>query len=374
MAGIYIHIPFCKQACSYCDFHFSTNLRQRGDIAKAIIKELEIRKDELHPYQGVSTLYFGGGTPSLLLQGELQSIIEAVNKNYILASNAEITLEANPDDLTMTTCSKLYDSGINRLSIGIQSFYDEDLNYMNRAHDAKDGLKAVENAQKAKITNISIDLIYGLPNLGAERWKKNLKFAVKTGVQHISSYGLTVEPKTLLQHWIKTQKATAPDEAQMAEEFSIMKEYLESEGFEHYEISNFAKKGYRSRHNSAYWNGTDFLGIGPSAHSYTNKTRKVNVSSNGKYIKLLSDDKLAYTEEVLSPKNKYNEYILTRLRTKEGIKLEDFYNKFEPEIQKHFKNRLNTFQKDWYDYDGTSLSLTTKGMLFADAAALHFFM
>lgn len=343
-------------------------------MTKAIIRELEMRKEELHPYQGVSTLYFGGGTPSLLAQGELQSIIEAVNKNYILASNAEITLEANPDDLSMTTCSKLYDSGINRLSIGIQSFYDEDLTIMNRAHSAKDSMKAVENAQKAKITNISIDLIYGLPNLGAERWKKNLKLAVKTGVQHISSYGLTVEPKTQLQHWIKTQKAQAPDEAQMAESFSIMKEYLESEGFEHYEISNFAKKGFRSRHNSAYWNGTDYLGIGPSAHSFTNKTRKVNVSSNGKYLKSLSENQLPYTEEILSPQSKYNEYILTRLRTKEGIKLEDFYNKFEPEIQKHFKKRLSIIQKDWFEHDGNSLSLTSLGMLFADAAALHFFM
>lgn len=333
MSGIYIHIPFCKQACYYCDFHFSTSLKKKEDMLEAIAKELVLRKPEISSQ--VTTIYFGGGTPSLLSEKEINQLVELIARHYDVADEPEITLEANPDDLTQEKIEALAQSRVNRLSIGVQSFFDQDLEYMNRAHNADEARKSMEQAIK-HFNNISIDLIYGLPHLSEETWRKNLAYAFELGVQHISSYALTVEPKTALDHFIKSGKYQAPVDALTEKHFKILQEETEKHGFIQYEISNFGREGFFSKHNTSYWKGVNYVGIGPSAHSYDGLHRSWNIANNTKYISAIQRNVLPLEKELLSPEDSTNEAIMTGLRTIWGVSLEEISNrhgeKFKEEI------------------------------------------
>jgi oxygen-independent coproporphyrinogen-3 oxidase len=333
MSGIYIHIPFCKQACYYCDFHFSTSLKKKEDMLEAIAKELVLRKPEISSQ--VTTIYFGGGTPSLLSEKEINQLVELIARHYDVADEPEITLEANPDDLTQEKIEALAQSRVNRLSIGVQSFFDQDLEYMNRAHNADEARKSMEQAIK-HFNNISIDLIYGLPHLSEETWRKNLAYAFELGVQHISSYALTVEPKTALDHFIKSGKYQAPVDALTEKHFKILQEETEKHGFIQYEISNFGREGFFSKHNTSYWKGVNYVGIGPSAHSYDGLHRSWNIANNTKYISAIQRNVLPLEKELLSPEDSINEAIMTGLRTIWGVSLEEISNrhgeKFKEEI------------------------------------------
>ena len=376
MSGIYIHIPFCKQACHYCDFHFSTSLKKKDELVNALAKELRLRKDELKnqpEYTKVETIYFGGGTPSLLSIDELQFLINEVYKHYDVSDNPEITLEANPDDLTTQQIIDFSNSPINRLSIGIQSFFEEDLKLMNRAHNAEEAIKCLELATKY-FKNISIDLIYGIPGMSNARWIQNLETALSFNIPHISSYALTVEPKTALANFIKKGIIKNVDDDLAQEQFHIMVEKLEDAGFVHYELSNFGKPGYFSRNNSAYWQGKPYLGIGPSAHSFDGKHRGWNVRNNSKYIKALEENTIPMEVETLSTTDKYNEYIMTGLRTIWGVSLEKveldfgvYYKKYLLEqSQKHIVAHL------LYLDDG-KLLVTKKGQFLSDGIASDLF-
>lgn len=334
MAGIYIHIPFCKQACYYCDFHFSTSLKKKEALIYALIKELELRKSELEA-QPIETIYFGGGTPSLLSIEELQLLLGAINNNYNVIDNPEITIEANPDDLTNKQINELSNTPINRLSIGIQSFFEDDLKSMNRAHSSAEAKQCLEEATK-HFDNITIDLIYGIPNMSLQKWNDNLQMAFSFGVNHISSYALTVEPKTALASFIKKGTYPPMDEALALVHFNHLVVQTEKQGFIQYEISNFGKPNYFSKHNTSYWQGKPYLGIGPSAHSFNGKERSWNISNNTKYIKSIQDSKLPIEVETLSKKDQFNEYIMTGLRTIWGVSLD----KIQIDFGTEYKNQL----------------------------------
>jgi len=381
MAGIYIHIPFCKQACFYCDFHFSTSLKKKDELIQALVKELEIRKDEIN--ETVETIYFGGGTPSLLSIDELNLIVNTININYTVSANPEITLEANPDDLTNQQITDLTNTQINRLSIGVQSFFEDDLQSMNRAHSSKEATECLSMAAR-HFDNITIDLIYGIPNMTLEKWDKNLQIAFDLGINHISSYALTVEPKTALDLFIK--KGTYPpiNEGLALKHFHHLVNETAKQGFIQYEISNFGKPNYFSKHNSSYWHGTHYLGIGPSAHSFNGETRSWNVSNNTKYIQSIQNSELPKTEETLSVNDKYNEYVMTSLRTIWGISLQ----KVERDFGKKYFQHLNSSSEKYInqnllvassDFDVNQnfikkLKLTNKGKFLADGIASDLFM
>ena len=378
MSGIYIHIPFCKQACHYCDFHFSTSLKKRDDMVQALAKELYLRKAEFKNVN-VETIYFGGGTPSLLTNDELRLLINTVYENYKVATNPEITLEANPDDLmsvraqSRTTFEKYSEIGINRLSIGIQSFFDSDLKLMNRVHNA-DEAKACLTAAKQHFDNISVDLIYGIQGTSNTQWLQNIETVLSFDVPHISSYALTVEPKTALASFIKKGIIDDVDDEQAHEQFHMLKEKLEAEGFIHYELSNFGKEGYFSKNNSAYWKGKPYLGIGPSAHSYNGKQRCWNVKNNSKYIVNIQQNKLPIEIETLTKTDRYNEYIMTGLRTIWGVSLK----KVEKEFGKIFKDYLieqaTVFINQHLLYiDDAHLRVTKKGQFLSDGIASELF-
>ncbi|SDQ18999.1 oxygen-independent coproporphyrinogen-3 oxidase [Chryseobacterium soldanellicola] len=370
---IYIHIPFCKQKCSYCNFHFSTSLNFKDEMIAAMKKEIFLRKDELQN-KNLQSLYFGGGTPSILSGDEIKFLIDEVLKYFNFNSDIEITLEANPDDLDKNFLKSLSDSPVNRLSIGTQSFFDEDLKLMNRAHNASDAEGSIKRAQDFGFENLSIDLIYGSPTSNLEIWKENLKKTIALEVPHISSYALTVEPKTALENWISKGKVISPKEEEQNKEFYYMIDFLKDHDFEHYEISNFAKPGFHSRHNSAYWKYNEYLGIGPSAHSYNGfDVRSWNVANNQQYIKKLSSNLLAKEEEVLSQEDQFNEMIMIGLRTTWGVDLESLKNKFSEQILEKFtaeiKNKLNDGilkiennhlkipEKHWFMADGIASDL-----------------
>lgn len=373
MAGIYIHIPFCKQACHYCDFHFSTSLKNKDAFLSSLKKEIEMQKNYLGS-QKIATVYFGGGTPSLLTESELMYIFDTLNAHFEIDSDAEITLEANPDDLNLKKIKELKHTPINRLSIGIQSFFDEDLVLMNRAHTSKEALSVVQTSQDAGFENITIDLIYGIPTLTNEKWKHNLQTAFDLQVKHISSYCLTVEAKTALANFIKTGKIKNVDEQQSVEQFEIMVEKMKQNDFIHYEISNFCKEGYHSQHNSSYWLKENYLGLGPSAHSYNGVSRQWNISNNALYIQSLEKNKLNFEEEILTVAQKYNEYILTSLRTIWGIDLKyieiffgtDHKNYCLKEAERYIAQG-NLLIKE------NKLFLTQKGKLLADKIASDLF-
>ncbi|TDU43105.1 oxygen-independent coproporphyrinogen-3 oxidase [Gelidibacter sediminis] len=376
MSGIYIHIPFCKQACHYCDFHFSTSLKKKDELVGALVKELELRKDEFKN-QVIQTIYFGGGTPSLLSIEELRLLIEEVYKHYEVTANPEITLEANPDDLFDSTSKSIFEQyksiGINRLSIGIQSFFEEDLKLMNRAHNAEEAQKCLEEAT-LHFDNISVDLIYGIPGLTNERWLQNIETALAFNIPHISSYALTVEPKTALDTFIKKGIIKNVDDDQAQEQFYLLIEKLESVGFIHYELSNFGKSDYFSRNNSAYWQGKPYLGVGPSAHSFDGKHRGWNVRNNIKYIKSLDENILPLEIETLSITDKYNEYVMTGLRTIWGVSIEKVEKEFGIEYKKYL---LEQSQKHILEHllylDDGKLLVTKKGKFLSDGIASDLF-
>lgn len=372
MAGIYIHIPFCKQACYYCDFHFSTSLKKKDILVDSLIKEIQLRKNELNNEQ-IETIYFGGGTPSLLSQQEIDSIINAVYEHYSVNGNPEITLEANPDDLTKSKITELSKSKVNRLSIGIQSFIDRDLQLMNRAHNSEEAKNSLRIATQF-FENISLDLIYGIPNSSNEDWRYNIETALSFNIPHISSYALTVEPKTALETFIKKKVISEIDEEQAQEQFYILVDALNKADFEHYELSNFGKKGFFSKNNSAYWQGKLYLGIGPSAHSYNGKQRGWNVRNNTKYIKAIQEDKLPIERETLSVTDQYNEYIMTRIRTKWGISLIEVQEKFGELFLTYLKNQSEKYISQQFLYvEKGVLRTTKKGLFLADGIASDLF-
>ena len=372
MAGIYIHIPFCKQACHYCDFHFSTSLKKKDELLNALVKELELRKNEFKNIT-VETIYFGGGTPSLLSNNELEFLIDSVYKNFKVSKNPEITLEANPDDLSVQRIKHLTDTPINRLSIGIQSFFETDLKLMNRAHNAEEAKACLEEATKY-FDNISLDLIYGIPGASNEQWIENIETALRYNVPHISSYALTVEPKTALASFIKKGLIANVDDEQAHEQFHILKEKLEASGFIHYELSNFGKESYFSKNNSAYWQGKSYLGIGPSAHSFNGKQRGWNVRNNTKYINAINRGELPIEIENLTLIDQYNEYIMTGLRTIWGVSLSKVENDFGKVLKDYLIEQSEVFINQHLLYiEGEHLRVTKKGQFLCDGIASELF-
>lgn len=372
MAGIYVHIPFCKKRCSYCDFHFSTTFSSyREKLIAAICSELEIRKTELHDAL-IETVYFGGGTPSLLTKEELASIMSTIRNQFQLSDNPEITFEVNPDDATAENLADWKELGINRLSIGLQSFQETDLAWMNRSHSTQQGEMAVRLAQAKGFNNISIDLIYGLPELSNEQWVAHLNQALKLNVQHISSYCLTIEPKTALNHFVASGKLSRPTEDQQSEQFDLLVSTLAHEGFEQYEISNFAKDQKYAKHNSAYWNFSPYLGVGPSAHSFNGHQRRWNVANNTKYYQQVGKNQDWFELENLTESEKWNEYFLTGLRTKWGIlknNIQEMGGLNPSEL-----TLMDTYLKnEWILEANEYFVLTEKGKLQADGIASSFF-
>ena len=343
MAGIYLHIPFCKQACNYCDFHFSTTMKMKVDFVKAIIQEIELRKD-VFANKFISSIYFGGGTPSLLSKEELDMIFEKLYKSFTINADAEITLEANPDDLNFDKILQLKDTPINRLSIGVQSFRDEDLKYMNRAHTAIEALNSIKMAQDSGFQNITIDLIYGTPGMSNEDWKYNLRKSFSLNLPHISSYALTVEEKTPLYYQILKNNIDPVDEQQSADQFKILIDEMLRYDYEQYEISNFCKDNSYSKHNTSYWKKDHYLGLGPSAHSYFGNSRLWNVSNNVKYIKALSASQLPLVKENLNTQDMYNEYIMTSLRTKWGCSLIEIEKDYSRSYLNYFKVQIKVIK------------------------------
>ncbi len=373
MQGIYIHIPFCKQACTYCDFHFSTLLKNKTEVVDAICKEIELRKGYLET-KNINSIYFGGGTPSLLDKNELGRIFEALRKYFTWDKSAEITLECNPDDLSSEKLDELKAFGINRLSIGLQSFNDEELKWMNRAHNAKESEACIKLAQDKGFGNITIDLMYGSKFQSLESWEKTLLKALSLNVQHISSYNLTVENKTALG--ISVAKGLEPnvDDEKSSQQFLLMAELLEKNGFVHYEISNFGKPDFFAVHNSNYWKGAKYIGIGPSAHSYNGKERQWNIANNSSYAKAISYNLPYFEIETLTPDNRYNEYILTGLRTIWGCDLNFIEENFGRSFAEHFEKKIKNYLPEFVTENNSVYVLTKKGRLFADKIAGELFV
>jgi oxygen-independent coproporphyrinogen-3 oxidase len=378
LSGIYVHIPFCRQACHYCNFHFSTSLRKKDALVRAITREIAIigasggsswDHSEGGKKNQISTVYFGGGTPSLLDIGELVSMLEMIRQHFDLDSGSEITLEANPDDISVEKLEAWKQAGINRLSIGVQSFFDENLKWMNRAHTAGQAINCLETAIKY-FDNITMDLIYGIPGLSDDRWEQNMKRAFELQVPHLSCYALTVEQKTPLYKMIRTGKKADVDQGDQSRQFLLLMERAAEAGYEHYEISNFARPGYRSRHNSSYWNGENYLGLGPSAHSYNGTERWWNIANNQQYIDAIEQDLLPREKEVLTPVQKLNEYIMVSLRKSEGIDLERFREAERIIIVNQAEKFLRAGR---IVIDGSRLQLTREGMLYADGIAADLF-
>ncbi|MGB5462321.1 MAG: radical SAM family heme chaperone HemW [Aureibaculum sp.] len=378
MAGIYIHIPFCKQACHYCDFHFSTTLKRKDDMIKALVQELVLRKVELEN-ELIETIYFGGGTPSLLMIDEIRLLTDTIYQNFKVINDPEITLEANPDDLTAEKIQQLANSPINRLSIGIQSFFDEDLKAMNRAHTALEAKRSL-TAASGYFDNITIDLIYGIPNMSNERWEQNIRTALDYGVHHISSYALTIEPKTALDNFIRQGKYPKLSEDLALEHFNTLVEETEKEGFVQYEISNLGKPGYFSKHNTSYWLGKKYLGIGPSAHSFDGKFRSWNISNNIKYIKAIASGIVPKDNEELTLNDRFNETIMTGLRTIWGVSISEVERNFGSSYKDHLVKNSNKFIKNgllFIDAEGEKsdvLKTTIKGKFLCDGIVSEIFM
>ena len=372
MSGIYIHIPFCKQACHYCDFHFSTSMKKKDEMVLALAKEISIRKDEFEN-EIVETIYFGGGTPSVLSNEEINFLISEVYKNYKVAENPEITLEANPDDLSSERILALSKSPINRLSIGIQSFYENDLKMMNRAHNSAEAIKCLQEATQY-FDNISLDLIYGIPGMSDEMWKKNIETALSFGIPHISSYALTVEPKTALRKLIDTGKIAEPQDETASNHFMILVETLQKKGFIHYELSNFGKENYFSKNNSAYWLGKKYIGIGPSAHSYDGEKRGWNIANNSLYLKAIENNELPIENEILTVSDRYNEYIMTGLRTIWGVSLERIEKEFGVDYLDYLQKQSQKFLDDeLLSIENNILKPTAKGKFLTDGIASDLF-
>lgn len=375
MSGIYVHIPFCKQACNYCDFHFSTSLNNKDALVNALVKEIDLRLTYL-PDKLIHTLYFGGGTPSILSELEMGSLIDKLQQIYSLQPNFEFTIECNPDDITNDKLHFYKTIGVNRLSIGLQSFDDDELTWMNRAHTAKESEASVKRAQDKGFENITIDLIYGSKFSNLTNWKKTLDKAIALDVKHISSYNLTIEEKTKLGHDYKIKKETAIDDEKSSDLFLEMIDRLSKHDFIHYEISNFAKEGFISKHNSNYWKGISYLGLGPSAHSFDGKSRQWNVSNNAQYInKINTNDNTYFEKEILSTKDLFNEYLLTSLRTMWGIDVVVLNDKFDTTLVQPLIERLLSYiQKGHMQKKENNYILTETGKLMADKIASELFI
>lgn len=375
MSGIYIHIPFCKQACHYCDFHFSTSMKKKDEMVLALAKEIGMRKpfESTQDDTSIETIYFGGGTPSVLSNEEINFLIAEVYKHYKVVENPEITLEANPDDLSPERILELSKSPINRLSIGIQSFYEADLKMMNRAHNSAEAKKCLEEATKY-FDNISLDLIYGIPGMSDEMWKRNIQTALNFGIPHISSYALTVEPKTALSKLIQTGKIAEPQDEVASNHFMILVDTLQKNGFIHYELSNFGKENYFSKNNSAYWLGKKYIGIGPSAHSYDGEKRGWNIANNSLYLKSIQNNELPIETETLTISDRYNEYIMTGLRTIWGVSLERIENEFGLDYLNYLKKQSQKFlNDDLLSNENNILKPTIKGKFLTDGIASDLF-
>jgi len=374
MSGIYLHIPFCKQACSYCNFHFSTSLKLKEELLKAMHKELLSQKDYLQA-EPVETIYFGGGTPSLLSADEINRITDLIFENYAVKELKEFTLEANPDDLNPAYLKSLRNTSVNRLSIGVQSFHENDLLYMHRAHNAQQADYAIKAAQDAGFTNLTIDLIYGTPGLTDAAWKHNLDKLNSLQIPHFSAYALTVEEGTALHHSISKKKTKPVDASQSASQFEMLMEYAATAGYEHYEISNFAKPGQYAVHNTNYWRGLPYLGIGPSAHSFNGHTRRWNISNNPLYIKNMFENIAVHEEEQLTPIQHLNEYIMTSLRTMWGCDLEKISKEWGDDYAGTIEKSSHKFQERyWLQQADKKLILTNTGKLFADKIAAEMFL
>lgn len=377
MAGIYIHIPFCRQACHYCNFHFSTSLRYKNEFLTALLKEIELfsAAEGSTNKESIETIYFGGGTPSLLLTEEVQKIIKQLNNHFQVEPDAEITLEANPDDISKDKLEGWKQAGVSRLSLGIQSFFEEDLQWMNRAHTAK---QAADNLKLALeyFPNVTIDLIYGTPDLSNEKWKQNVEKVVALNIPHLSCYALTVEPKTPLDKMIRLHQTPGVDLDKQSEQFLLLMQWLENAGYEHYEISNFAKPDHRSRHNSSYWQGKKYIGFGPSAHSFDGKTRWWNVSNNNLYIQSIQNNILPVEKEVLSLTQQMNEFIMISLRTMEGLNL-DKLQAIDPNAgvkNQILKQSRKYLERGMLELIGDTIRLTKEGKLMADGIASDLFV
>ncbi len=375
MAGIYIHIPFCKQACTYCNFHFSTTLHQKESLLAALQKEITLTADAVKELHEVETIYFGGGTPSLLSPGEIENILETIREKYSVSDDAEITLEANPDDVSILNLQNWKTMGINRFSLGIQSFQENELRWMNRAHTANESLQSIDNIQAAGFQNFSVDLIYGSPLLTHEAFKQNINIVLKKNIPHVSAYALTVEPKTPLDIQIKKKTTAGIDEAHQAEQFDILVAALTGAGYEQYEISNFAKPGFRSKHNTSYWQGKPYFGFGPSAHSFDGKNKRHwNIANNALYIKSIEQSVVPYEEEVLTETQELNERIMISLRTMEGINLAEISKRFGEKNTGALREKAAKYlQNQKLTTTANHIILSKEGKFFADGIAAELF-
>ncbi|MBS7334435.1 MAG: radical SAM family heme chaperone HemW [Weeksellaceae bacterium] len=372
MAGIYLHIPYCKQKCSYCDFHFSTNLNSKNELISSLLREIELRYQEIN--EPIETIYFGGGTPSILSNQELDSIFNKLNKHFDLSSVKEVTLEANPDDLTKEKLAYFQNTPINRFSIGIQSFFEEDLRLMNRAHNALEAENCIKLAQDFGFDNLTIDLIYGSNTTTHEMWRQNLQKAVELGINHISSYALTVEEKTILNRKIEKGEWKPINDKHQSDQFDYLVNFLKSNGFIQYEISNFGKPGYFSQHNSNYWKGIPYIGFGPSAHSFFENKRAWNIANNAKYINNLKNNNLPLEIETLNLKDQYNEMMMIGLRTIYGIDPILVKSTFGKLISAHFDLEIEQlFKENLVQQIDGKIVLTKEAKFFADGIASRLF-
>lgn len=371
MSGVYIHVPFCKKACNYCDFYFSTNLNSKALLISNIVKEIKLRGPYLETKK-LESIYFGGGTPSILNQNELLELFEALGNSFTWDRMSEITLEANPDDITIENLMIWKKLGVNRLSIGLQSFNNEELTWMNRAHNAQESINSVKMAQDAGFTNISIDLIYGSKFQTEKTWEQTLKTAIELNTQHISAYNLTIEPKTVLG--LKNNRGTEPsiNDDLSGKQFLILIDILQSDNFIQYEISNFGKENFFAVHNSSYWKQEHYLGLGPSAHSFNGHSRQWNVKNNSAYIKAIENGTAFFELEALSIIDKYNEYVLTRLRTIWGCSIHEIKNSFGEDMFIHFLNKANAKKEFLIEKEG-NYTLNFNGKLNADGITSDLF-
>ncbi|MBL7930848.1 MAG: radical SAM family heme chaperone HemW [Bacteroidia bacterium] len=373
MSGVYLHIPFCKKACTYCDFHFSTSLGNVDAMVNAIVTEAELRHNYLPLNEKLESIYFGGGTPSILAPAMIERMVEKLNHLFVWDKNIEITLEANPDDIDLQNLASWKKNGINRLSIGLQSFTDDELRWMNRAHTAEESVSSVKRAQDAGFDNITIDLIYGSKFQNILSWQETLKKAIALNTQHISAYNLTIENKTALGVNHAKGKEPSVSEELSSLQFQEMRRQLLEAGFMHYEISNFGKEGFLARHNSNYWKGKSYLGLGPSAHSFNGVSRQWNLKNNAKYVQLVSSREVFFEIEQLTEKDRYNEYVLTRLRTIWGCDIEEMTNLFGEEKVRYFENGITAF-KGFYEKKNNIYVLNENGKLKADGIASELFL
>lgn len=370
MAGIYIHIPFCRKKCFYCDFYKTTAVSQKPLFLEVLQEEIRMQQNYLGG-ETVETVYFGGGTPSVLSQPELKRILDLLFLHHTVSDTAEITVEANPDDLSLTYLNELKATGVNRLSIGIQSFSDEDLKRMNRRHSSEQAIQSVRDARQAGFTDISIDLIYGLPGLSLARWEQNLKKAVELPASHLSAYHLTYHEGTRFHHWLKKGQLAELPEKESLDQFDRLVRITGDAGYEQYEISNFARNGAYSRHNTSYWNGSKYLGLGPSAHSFDGISRQWNISDIYRYSRSIQSGKLNFEREVLTEKDQLNDYLITRLRTRWGISLTDISRDFGETAARKTQQSANSYLKSEHlRQQDDVITLTRSGIMISDEIML----